>query len=53
MREPEELKLIAAKGIQVVPLYEVLAQLRHEDGKQTGGAGTDLAELIEYYNLYV
>ncbi len=53
IREKEDLTLIAARGIKVLPLYKILAQLRHELGRLTGGAGTDLAELIEYYNQYV
>lgn len=53
VREPKELKLIEAAGIQLIALHEILAQLKHAAGKLKGGAGTDLAEVIEYYNSYV
>jgi len=53
VREPQELEMIKAAGIQLIPLHEILAQLKHAAGKLKGGAGTDLAEVIEYYNSYV
>jgi hypothetical protein len=37
-------------GVSTIPLFEVLVALQHMPGAITGGAGTDLAELIEYYN---
>lgn len=53
VREPMELQLIAAAGIALLPLHEVLAALKHKAGKLKGGAGTDLAEMMEYYNSFV
>lgn len=53
VREPQELQLIAATEVKLIALHEILAQLKHAAGKLKGGAGTDLAEVIEYYNSYV
>lgn len=53
VREPAELKFIAAAGVQVIPLHQVLAELKHESSKVLrGGAGTDLSEVIEYFNFH-
>ena len=45
---------IAKHGITVVPLHRVLAELsgKAESGL-CGAAGTDLAELVEYYKAHV
>jgi hypothetical protein len=48
-----ELQLIASHGIEVIPLHQVLSGLKHAAGKLKGGAGTDLAEVVEYYNSFV
>ena len=53
VREVAELTLIASHGVNLLPLHAVLSNLRHAAGKLKGGAGTDLAEIIEYYNTYV
>jgi|SRR5258706_1627340 len=53
VREAAELPLIASHGITLLPLHSVLADLRHAAGKLKGSAGTDLAEIIEYYNTFV
>lgn len=50
VREPTELEVMRSKGIETIALREILADLRHTEGELTGGAGTDVAELIEYYN---
>lgn len=51
VRAKRELELIAEAGIMVIPLYDVLRSLKHKRGAANrGGAGTDLAEIIEYYN---
>jgi len=50
VREPAELEVMRSAGIETIALHEILADLRHIEGKFTGGAGTDIAELIEYYN---
>lgn len=49
VREPAELAIMQKLGVTTIPLHEVLGELEHMPGKITGGAGTDLAELIEYY----
>jgi hypothetical protein len=53
VREPAELRLISARGIACLALHTVLADLKHAAGKLKGVAGTDLAEIIEYYNTFV
>jgi hypothetical protein len=53
VKEPRELELIKNQGINLIPLHYVLENLKHSSGKLKGGAGTDLAELIEYYNDYL
>jgi len=50
VKDEYELEVIRQLGINTVSLYEVLHELKHSPGKITGGAGTDFAELIEYYN---
>jgi len=50
VKDEFELEVIRNKGINTISLYEVLRELKHSPGKITGGAGTDFAELIEYYN---
>ena len=44
---PKELELIKNGDGN---MKDILAELKHAAGKLKGGAGTDLAELIEYYN---
>ena len=50
VRESLELELMRQAGIQTISLHTILGDLQHLAGQITGGAGTDLAELIEYYN---
>jgi hypothetical protein len=53
VREPEELRKIAACGVRLVPLHQVLAGLEHEVAKGIrGGAGTDFSEIIEYFKKH-
>jgi hypothetical protein len=53
-RWPEELKQVAAHVITLVPLITFIAELHHShSGSLRGGAGTDLAELIEYFTKHV
>ncbi|MFC5474891.1 hypothetical protein [Paraherbaspirillum soli] len=50
MRWQEELDCIAEAGITLLPLLQVLEELRNQkQGLLRGGAGTDIAELIEYF----
>lgn len=52
-RHPRELEVIASCGIQLIPLYKVLSELSHESAQGVrGGAGTDLAEIIEYFHRH-
>lgn len=53
VKEPKELTLISDHGVTVIALHKILSELKHAAGKLKGGAGTDLAEIIEYYNEYV
>ena len=49
-----EVQCVADCGVTIVPLYKVLAALRHRDAHRIRGvAGTDLSEIIEYYNAHV
>ena len=49
VREMRELELIERHGVQIVPFQQVLGQLHHAPASQRGGAGTDLAEIVEYF----
>jgi hypothetical protein len=53
VKEVKELELIEKAGVRLMALHKVLAELKHSAGRLKGGAGTDLAEVIEYYNEYV
>lgn len=51
VRSDFEVECIEKCGVQTIPLHEVLADLRHENATGIRGlAGTDLSEIIEYYN---
>lgn len=50
VKDEFELEAIRELGIRTISLHEVLRELKHSPGAITGGAGTDFAELIEYYN---
>ncbi len=53
VREPDELKAIAACGVRLVPFHEVLQQLEHNAAAGIrGGAGTDFSEIIEYFKKH-
>lgn len=53
-RWPEELKCIGSHGVTLVSLTKVLAELHHDkSGSLRGGAGTDIAELMEYFTKHV
>ena len=49
-KDDYELEMMRGLSIETMPLSQILADLHHLPGAITGGAGTDLAELIEYYN---
>jgi hypothetical protein len=50
VRWRDEVGAIAAKGVVVIPLYQVLTDLgRSEAAGIRGSAGTDLSEIIEYF----
>ena len=50
VKDEYELEVMQNLGIQTLPLFQILNELKHSPGSITGGAGTDFAELIEYYN---
>lgn len=53
VREPEELAIIATHDVTIIPLYHVLGDLcTKSEGRLSGAAGTDLAEIVEYYKSY-
>lgn len=53
IRYPLEFETIGSCGIELVPLYRVLSELKHEHADVVrGGAGTDLAEIIEYFDKH-
>jgi hypothetical protein len=53
VREPEELRTIAACGVRLVPLHQVLTGLEHDAAKGIrGSAGTDFSEIIEYFKKH-
>jgi hypothetical protein len=53
VRHPEELELIAGHGVQLVRFYDVLATLcSTSNTAPKGGAGTDIAEMIAYYESF-
>ena len=53
VRHEEELPLIASHGIELIPFHSVLAELcKNEDNAPKGGAGSDIADMIAYYEEY-
>lgn len=53
IRHPLELETIGACSIELIPLHQVLSELKHDLAEGVrGGAGTDLAEIIEYFDRY-
>jgi hypothetical protein len=53
VREPVELHVIRQRNVELVPLIKVLRELKHKAGAVRGGAGTDLSEIMEYFNDHV
>lgn len=50
VKDVEELRLIGASGVELIPFSKVLHELcLHKPGEMFGGAGTDIAEIIRYY----
>ena len=53
MRYPLELEVIGSCSVELIPLHRILSELRHELAEGVrGGAGTDLAEIIEYFDRH-
>ena len=51
MKYPLELETVKSCGIETIELVKVLSELRHDLAKGVrGSAGTDIAEIIEYFN---
>lgn len=50
VRHAEELPLIASHGIELIPFYSVLSDLcENKDKYPKGGAGSDISDMIAYY----
>lgn len=50
VKHPEELSLIESHGIQIVRFFDVLDELcKNADRAPKGGAGSDIADMISYY----
>jgi hypothetical protein len=47
---PVELEMIASHNIELVPLETVLHDLEATDGEMRGYSGTDILEIISYYD---
>jgi hypothetical protein len=47
---PFELELIAQHGIEILPLQKVLSDLEATQGEMRGYSGTDILEIITYYD---
>ena len=52
VREQAEIDEIVRLGINVLPLHQVLASVCNRDGGLTGAAGTDLADIVDYYESH-
>ncbi len=54
VKDPFEVECIGECNVETMPLHKILANLRHRDARGIRGmAGTDLSEIIEYYNDHV
>lgn len=48
--EKSELAFIQARGVELIPFETALQDLcKHKPGEPSGGAGTDIAEIIHFY----
>lgn len=52
-REERELAMIKDEGVKLIPFYDILQMLcaNGEGASFKGNAGTDIAEMIEYFDL--
>ena len=54
VRHKEELPLIASHGIELIPFHSILTVLcKNKEGAPKGGAGSDIADMIAYYEEYL
>ena len=49
-RHPVELEMIANQGIELVSFQKVLEDLEAAGGDMRGHSGTDILDIISYYN---
>jgi len=49
-KHPEELELIANEGIKLVQFSEVLHELRNSEATYKAQSGTDIVDIITYFN---
>ena len=47
---PAELNLIAEQGIELIKLQDILQELEETELELKGHSGTDILEIISYYN---
>jgi hypothetical protein len=50
VKEPKELEFIKAEGVELIPFQKVLKELRFDKNGFSGEAGTDIAEMIQYFS---
>lgn len=50
-RDEHEIDLIRAEGVEVIPFHVILAELAVKS-HITGAAGTDISEIIEYFDMH-
>jgi hypothetical protein len=50
VHEPKELDLMRAKGIELIPFNQVIHSLVQDNFGFSGGAATDIAEIVGYYS---
>lgn len=50
VKESKELELIKAEGVELVPFHQVLTELRFDKKGFSGEAGTDIAEVVQYFS---
>src|SRR4029077_20270823 len=52
VRYPDELKAFASEGVTCHPFHDLLSELSRRDGRFSGSAGGDLAEIVSYYKTH-
>ena len=52
IRYPDELKAFTREGVTCHPFHQLLSELSRRDGRFSGSAGGDLAEIVSYYKTH-